>query len=732
MVIDKGDGAVAVLPYGVKCVDDGVQVSYGPTRRSVTDKWIRDTFDVDLQLSSVQPYSNRKVISHDDLSVTMQYEVVGGSFHTPLVKGSPFITVVYEESTPVVSSTTMHITNVESRVVENSLGMHYIVTLGNYQKWYVYCSEPKPLVWSGDTLTAVSAFSGVIRVAILPLQNVEAALSQLLLYTDSYPIGADVDMRYSDDSKATLTYTFKTEGSGLLLMLALPHHVDVMTEKVSESTMRARDAYSPIWSIKGKMLAIEGNVWHLHYKLLSPGWVYDLKDRVISTDQLNSIGQALQLDVLTLPPVAPDPYNFGKEVARLATLALIADNLGITDARKRALNTIENSLTPWVLGKNNDALVYDSTWGGVVPSAGIADKMADYGAGWYNDHHFHYGYIIHTAAALAKLDRPYFDLHRAVFDALLRDVCNKNRDDSMYPYVRHKDMFDGHSWASGLFQQANGKSQESSSEAVNAYYAVKLYADATEDTELSKFADLMLSMEVHSVKKYWHVSNFDIYDEAIGNIRMIGNVGAFDVTTSTWFGSKVEFIHGINIIPLSPVTEHLYNKDYVGLEWSVVEPSVPHDSSPFTMAKECSKNDHCVALGITGDCCPTSDSVVLACCDGAPGVESEARMNGEWAALLYAVHAVIDPDSAWNEMMSVKNYGSGNSRANSLFWVASRPTVQPASMHNYSTTTRWNQSFSFSASCSENSACDAAGMIGKCCPSDSGINLGCCPIEVAG
>ena len=62
-------------------------------------------------------------------------------------------------------------------------------------------------------------------------------------------------------------------------------------------------------------------------------------------------------------------------------------------------------------------------------------------------------------------------------------------------------------------------------------------------------------------------------------------------------------------------------------------------------------------------------------------------------------------------MMSVKNYGSGNSRANSLFWVASRPTVQPASMHNYSTTTRWNQSFSFSASCSENSACDAAGSV---------------------
>jgi endo-1,3(4)-beta-glucanase len=33
-----------------------------------------------------------------------------------------------------------------------------------------------------------------------------------------------------------------------------------------------------------------------------------------------------------------------------------------------------------------------------------------------------------------------------------------------------QDFFDGHSWASGLFVQNNGKSQESSSEAINAYY----------------------------------------------------------------------------------------------------------------------------------------------------------------------------------------------------------------------------------------------------------------------
>jgi len=45
---------------------------------------------------------------------------------------------------------------------------------------------------------------------------------------------------------------------------------------------------------------------------------------------------------------------------------------------------------------------------------------------------------------------------------------------SLFPVARHKDFFDGHSWASGLFPMANGKSQESVSEAVNAYYGAAL------------------------------------------------------------------------------------------------------------------------------------------------------------------------------------------------------------------------------------------------------------------
>jgi endo-1,3(4)-beta-glucanase len=57
----------------------------------------------------------------------------------------------------------------------------------------------------------------------------------------------------------------------------------------------------------------------------------------------------------------------------------------------------------------------------------------------------------------------------------------------VFPVARHKDFFDGHSWASGLFPMANGKSQESVSEAANAYYGVHLLGVALGDDALSKW-----------------------------------------------------------------------------------------------------------------------------------------------------------------------------------------------------------------------------------------------------
>jgi endoglucanase Acf2 len=87
---------------------------------------------------------------------------------------------------------------------------------------------------------------------------------------------------------------------------------------------------------------------------------------------------------------------------------------------------------------------------------------------------------------------------------------------------------------------------------VNAYYAVYLYALAMQDIELQRFANTLLTMEVVSAQFYWHMSStastaYNVYDGVFAASGMVGNVGALDVTASTWFGDNAEFVHGINM-----------------------------------------------------------------------------------------------------------------------------------------------------------------------------------------
>ena len=92
-------------------------------------------------------------------------------------------------------------------------------------------------------------------------------------------------------------------------------------------------------------------------------------------------------------------------------------------------------------------------------------------------------------------------------------------------------------------------------------------------------------------------------------------------------------------------------------------------------------------------------------------------------------YTVVDRDVAWNQIKSISGFGSGGSKTNSLFWVASRnppPSNYNSSVHAVDVRA------SVKASCSSNSACDASGAIGYCCPTEGvgltpGVSLGCCP-----
>jgi endo-1,3(4)-beta-glucanase len=465
-VIKNGDGAIPIYPYGVKAVEAGFQVSYGASRRIITTEVITDWFMNDLQISTTQSYLSRAVESYDNVSVTMGYKTNGnGKFRGYFVKGSPYVTVYFDGTTPLISSPVSKIIAVDSKIVKDSTGTQYIVTLGNYQKWFVYCSESVVFTWKDNTLTAAGPIHGIVRVAILPMQNIETSFSLLLSYAPKYPIGGSMSISYPTANQALVNIQYNTVGTGQLLMLALPHHLPLLPSTLVDSidSKKAQSTYTPIWSIKGKLKPIVGDNWKLTYNLVTVGWNYVLSEKLTNT-QLDEIAKYLFAEVKIPIQLYGDIYAFGKQIGRMARLALIADNLGIADARQQAIQNLETSIIPWLQSMNQDPFVYDKVYGGLVTGGSLADLTANFGAGWYSDHHFHFGYFVNAIAVLTKLDLPFYEANKPSLDAFVRDICNPDPTDLEYPFVRHKDFFDGHSWASGLFQQFNGKGQESSSE----------------------------------------------------------------------------------------------------------------------------------------------------------------------------------------------------------------------------------------------------------------------------
>lgn len=53
-------------------------------------------------------------------------------------------------------------------------------------------------------------------------------------------------------------------------------------------------------------------------------------------------------------------------------------------------------------------------------------------------------------------------------DELLRDFANPNTNDKFFTFARHKDWFEGHSWAAGVVAFGDGRNQVRSHIAAHA------------------------------------------------------------------------------------------------------------------------------------------------------------------------------------------------------------------------------------------------------------------------
>lgn len=140
------------------------------------------------------------------------------------------------------------------------------------------------------------------------------------------------------------------------------------------------------------------------------------------------------------------------------------------------------------------------------------------------------GYFIHTAAIIGHLDHGWLAANKDWVNMLVRDAANPSTQDSLFPFSRAFDWYHGHSFAKGLFESADSKDEESSSEDGFFSYALKMWGHVIGDRSMEARGNLMLAIQARTLKNYFlmesdnhiHPANF-IANKAVGIVSIQPN-----------------------------------------------------------------------------------------------------------------------------------------------------------------------------------------------------------------
>ena len=503
----------------------------------------------------------------------------------PLVEGMAFVTAVYHRGAPLIQTGLGFENLTYTGSVGNEQTFKYRVRLTEGSTWLIYVT-PSDDQYSQNSFTLLSpvaiqgpsGFAGSIQVAKVPL-NSEAAEEIYDGAAGAYATGARISGSVVD---TTGTYSLDWQRAGRdgqdLLMFALPHHWD----SFEYGTMSGLTDVSLFTTTKGMAMAVRGDSW----TLIEPNLPIDMSFNpwspehgdidTLSPSAMEAINAAASIELtesIANQSSLGSMYYDGKALAKFAGIAYAVHELaGNITLALTGLQELQTAFAQHVENQKAFPLVYDTQWGGAVSSGTYTtgNEGVDFGNSLYNDHHFHFGYFLYTAAVIGYLDPGWLDegTNKVWVNMLARDYANPIEDDPYYPFSRSFDWFMGHSWAKGLFASADGKDQESSSEDTMASYALKMWGRVINDKNMEARGNLMLAIQARSLQAYHLYTD----DNAVQPAEFIGNKVAgimFDnkIDHTTYFGNNIEFIQGINMLPLLPSSTLIRTKTFVDEEW---------------------------------------------------------------------------------------------------------------------------------------------------------------------
>ena len=376
-----------------------------------------------------------------------------------------------------------------------------------------------------------------------------------------------------------------------------------------------------------------------------------------------------------------DTYWVGKNLNTLSDAIWLADQFKDNDMKTMTndmVEGVEDYLKFWfdpyrayINGQYvDDYFYYDKEYGTLIgyPTSYDSDKQV-------NDHHFHYGYWIKAAAAVAMKDPQWAKEWGGMVYEMIGDIANANRDGSSYnrnsetkyPFLRNFDIYEGHSWASGVanyeFDEngemvdkkgglSGGNNQESSSESVNAWSSLILWGEAVGDERIRDLGIYMYTTEIAAIEDYY----YDVHDEIFTkeykdsnnyNIQTVTRLfgGRYD-HTAWWTENPIE-VTTITMLPISGAT--LYMGKYKDKVKAVVD-SIGENSKQWSNFVN-NKEQICTNYG-------------------KKDMLTDPKTNQDVVAEYYAYY---DPDAALAkvDLSDSGKVENGESRAHTLAYITS-------------------------------------------------------------
>lgn len=375
-------------------------------------------------------------------------------------------------------------------------------------------------------------------------------------------------------------------------MYALPHHVSSFDTATRNAIKAGVTLTTPT---KGIAKAVAANEWTLQETNLpvNMGWFPARRDGQAATFSAAKLAKIVGIvkkeaaeDMYNQTTVEISHYYNGKALTKFAQVCLVSHEI-VKDrtVTTSCLNSLKKEYARFTSNTNiTNQFIYESQWGGVVTdyiysSRGPLNPGYDFGAGIYNDHHFHWSYFIYAGAVISYIDKAitgqsnWLNANRDWINTLVRDYANPSFSDKFFPQFRAFDFWHGHSWASGLVQDRDGKNEESSSEDVFSAYALKMWGLVSGNAPLEQLGNLQLSILKRALNDYMiftpgtsQGSEPHFQENLVSGILWENKA---DHTTHFGYPEEVHKTHGIHMLPLNPASPFIKTAAWAQREWNL-------------------------------------------------------------------------------------------------------------------------------------------------------------------